>query len=84
MAIRTLDGVGEFIANDNPKAATSLLKLIRKSVKTLQTHPFMGRRTDFADVRELVVHPNYIVSYRVNARTVEILQIWHVAQLRYH
>jgi toxin ParE1/3/4 len=84
MANRMLDGVGEYIAQDNPKAATKLLKQIRKSVKLLQTHPFMGRRTEFEGVRELVVHPNYVVSYRVSADTLQVLQVWHVAQQRYH
>ncbi|MBW8066420.1 MAG: type II toxin-antitoxin system RelE/ParE family toxin, partial [Ferrovum sp.] len=33
-------------------------------------------------LRELVVHPNYIVFYRVQAatRTVEILRVKHAAQ----
>jgi toxin ParE1/3/4 len=84
MANRMLDGVGEYIAQDNPKAATKLLKQIRKSVKLLQAHPFMGRRTEFEGVRELVVHPNYLVSYRVSTDTVQVLQVWHVAQQRYH
>ena len=84
MAVSNLDGVGDYIAKDNPKAAANLLKQIRKSVKLLQAQPFLGRRTEFEDVRDLVVHPNYIVSYRVDALTVQILQIWHVAQQRYH
>lgn len=84
MAASMLDAVGEYIAKDNPKAATSLLKQIKKSIKLLRTHPFMGRRTEFEGVRELVVHPNYIVSYRVSTDTVQILQVWHVAQNRYH
>lgn len=84
MANRMLDGVGEYIAKDNPQAATKLLKQIRKSVNLLQTHPFMGRRTEFEGVRELVVHPNYLVSYRVGNDSVQILQVWHVAQQRYH
>jgi toxin ParE1/3/4 len=79
-----LDGVGAYIAKDNPKAATKLLKQIRKSVKLLQAHPFMGRRTEFEGVRELVAHPNYLVSYRVSTDTVQVLQVWHVAQQRYH
>ncbi len=75
---------GDYIAQDNPKAATKLLKQIRTSVKLLQRHPFMGRRTEFEGVRELVVHANYLVSYRVSSDTVEILQLWHAAQQRYH
>ncbi len=84
MANLMLDGVGAYIAKDNPKAATKLLKQIRKNVKLLQTHPLMGRRTEFDGVRELVVHPNYLVSYRVSTDTVQVLQVWHVAQQRYH
>ncbi len=84
MANFMLDAVGDFIAKDNPKAAAKLLKQIRTSVSLLQANPFLGRRTDFIDVRELVVHPNYLISYRVSADIVEILQVWHVAQQRYH
>lgn len=83
-AARQLDGVGEYVAKDNPKAATRLLKSIRQSANMLKQNPFMGRRTEFDDVRELVVHPNYLLSYRVSSDVVEILQVWHVAQNRYH
>jgi toxin ParE1/3/4 len=84
LATRKLLVVGDYIAQDNPKAATQLLKKIRQSVKLLQRNPFMGRRTEFEGVRELVVHANYLVSYRVSNDTVEILQVWHAAQQRYH
>ncbi len=84
LAARQLDLVGEYIAKDNPRAATKLLKLVRKSANQLKKHPFMGRRTEFDHVRELVVHPNYLLSYRVSAEAIEILQVWHVAQSRYH
>jgi toxin ParE1/3/4 len=84
MATRMLLRAGEYIAQDNPKAATKLLKQIRQTVKLLQRNPFLGRRTEFEGVRELVVHANYLVSYRVSNDTVEILQVWHAAQNRYH
>lgn len=83
-AARQLDGVGEYVARDNPRAATKLLKAIRKNAGMLRQHPFMGRRTEFDNVRELVVHPNYLLSYRVGTEVVEVLQVWHVAQSRYH
>jgi toxin ParE1/3/4 len=83
-AIQQLDRAGQYIAQDNPQAAAKLLKKIRQSVKLLQRNPFLGRRTEFEGVRELVVHANYIVSYRVSHDTVEILQVWHAAQQRYH
>lgn len=83
-AIRQLDGVGEYVSRDDPKAATRLLKSMRKSAELLKRNPFLGRRTEFEDVRELVVHPNYLLSYRVASEVVQILQVWHVAQSRYH
>lgn len=83
-ATRELDRVGAYIAQDNPVAATKTLKAIRKSAMLLKRHPFMGRRTEFTDVRELVVHPNYLLSYRVSSDVVEVLQLWHAAQNRYH
>ena len=48
-------------------------------------HPELGRngRPGLPEwLRELVVHPNYIVFYRVlaEARTVEILRVKHAAQ----
>ncbi len=55
-----------------------------KNANLLKKHPLMGRRTEFDDVRELVVHPNYLLSYRVSTQVVEVLQVWHVAQSRYH
>jgi toxin ParE1/3/4 len=84
IATRTLLGAGEYISKDNPKAATKLLRQIRQTVKLLQRNPFLGRRTEFEGVRELVVHANYLVSYRVSNDTIDILQVWHAAQQRYH
>jgi toxin ParE1/3/4 len=83
-ALRQQDRIGTYIAKDNPPAATQLLKAIKKKSQMLTKHPFIGRRTEFDQVRELVVHTNYLLSYRVNAQRVEILQVWHVAQQRYH
>jgi toxin ParE1/3/4 len=41
----------------------------------------MGRES-LAGVRELVVHRNYLLSYRIRPGRIEILQVWHVAQRR--
>lgn len=84
LATRTLLRIGDYVAQDNPKAVTKLLKQIRVSVKLLIRNPFLGRRTEFEGIRELVVHANYLVSYRVSNDTIEILQVWHAAQQRYH
>lgn len=60
-------------------------KALRDKTRPLAQHPELGRsgRPGLPDwLRELVVHPNYIVFYRVLAesRTVQILRVKHAAQ----
>lgn len=76
--------ISAHISADNRVAANKLIQGFRKSAEVLKQHPLMGRRTEFDDTRQLVVHANYLLSYRVSATEVEILQVWHVAQNRYH
>lgn len=83
-ALRDMRRISTHISQDNRPAAKKLIQGFRRSGAMLAQHPFMGRRTEFDDVRELVVHPNYLLSYRVSADAVEVLQVWHVAQSRYH
>jgi len=68
-ALEDVDGMAAFIARDNPTAADRLAfnhALYRA-----------GRRPG---TRELVVHPNYILIYRVGIDSVEILRLLHARQ----
>ena len=56
----------------------------RQTAERLTAHPFIGRRGDFEGTRELMLHRNYLLTCRVGSEAVEILQIWYVAQKRYH
>jgi len=67
---------------NNPRPAEVLAQSIREKTARLATYPFLGRASEQDDVRELVVHENYLVSYRVWREAIEILQIWHAAQER--
>jgi toxin ParE1/3/4 len=85
MACEDLRGIVRYIAKDNPTRAKSFGKELRDKAKPLAQHPELGRqgRPGLPEwLRELVVHPNYIVFYRVlaEARTVEILRVKHAAQ----
>lgn len=85
MAREDLRAIGQYIGKDNPTQAKSFGKELQGKIKLLAQHPELGRtgRPGLPDyVRELVVHPNYIVFYRVQAeaRTVQILRVKHVAQ----
>ncbi|MFH0728047.1 MAG: type II toxin-antitoxin system RelE/ParE family toxin [Pseudomonadota bacterium] len=85
MAREDLLEIVRYIGKDNPTRAKSFGKELQDKTKPLAQHPNLGRQGRPglpAGVRELVVHPNYIVFYRVlaKARTVEILRVKHAAQ----
>lgn len=85
MAREDLRAIVRFIGKDNPVRAKSFGQELRDKIELLALHPELGRhgRPGLPDwMRELVVHPNYIVFYRVLAETrrVEILRVKHSAQ----
>lgn len=84
-ASEDLRDILRYIGKDNPTRARSFGQELRGKTLPLAQHPEIGRtgRPDLPDyVRELVIHRNYIVFYRVldETRTVEILRVKHVAQ----
>jgi plasmid stabilization system protein ParE len=85
MARDDLRVIIRYIGKDNPTQARSFGKELRDKTKPLAQHPELGRtgRPGLPDwLRELVVHPNYIVLYRVmpEIRTVQILRVKHAAR----
>jgi addiction module RelE/StbE family toxin len=83
-ALADLQRILDYIAQDDPQAAKALAAGFRQTAEHLTNHPFIGRRGDLEGTRELILHRNYLLTYRVSSEVVEILQIWHVAQNRYH
>lgn len=81
-ALADLERIAGRIAADKPLAAAEFVEALRQRVANLARHPLMGRVGAYADTRELVVHRNYLVTYRVRGDEVQILQVWHVAQQR--
>jgi toxin ParE1/3/4 len=85
MAREDLRAIVRHIGKDNLTRARSFGKALRDKTQPLAQHPELGRkgRPGLPDwLRELVVHPNYIVFYRVlaEARIIEILRVKHAAQ----
>ncbi len=70
----------DHIATDNPQAALDLDALIEKKADRLIEQPELYRIGRKRGTREMVVHPNYFVVYRVLKNTVEILRVKHSAQ----
>jgi addiction module RelE/StbE family toxin len=80
-----LRAIVRYIGKDKPAKARNFGQKLRDKTLLLAQHSELGRtgRPGLPDdVRELVVHPNYIVFYRVlhETRTVEILRVKHAAQ----
>ena len=73
--------IHDYIAVENPHAARQVASTIRDQVRILATHPLLGRRGEVPGTRELVIdrYP-YLLAYRINGDTVEILAIWHTAR----
>ena len=46
----------------------------------LDQHPNIGRVGRIKGTRELLVHPNYLLIYRVVGQIVEVLRVKHAAQ----
>ena len=85
MAVEDLRAIVRHIGKEHPTRAKDFRKALHDRTRHFVRHSEMGRcgRPGLpGDVRELVVHPNYIVFYRVVAasRAVLVLRIKHVAQ----
>ncbi len=74
--------IADFIAADSPVNAALFASDLQRKVKQLSTYPEMVRLGRKRGTREMVVHPNYVVIYRVIKKSgvVEILRIKHAAE----
>ncbi|MES2017882.1 MAG: type II toxin-antitoxin system RelE/ParE family toxin [Pseudomonadota bacterium] len=79
-AINDLIKIGQHIAKDSPVNAEKMLSLIESKVLPLAVHPLIGRAGRKRGTFELVAHENYLVIYRVLAKTIEVLRVKHTAQ----
>jgi toxin ParE1/3/4 len=79
-ALKNLAAIAEHIAEDKPERASTFVREIREKTNRLQDFPSIGRAGRVAGTRELVVHNNYIIIYRMKSANVEILRIHHAAQ----
>ena len=73
--------IHDYIAAENPRAARRVASTIRDQVRVLANHPLLGRPGQLPGTRELVIdrYP-YLLAYRINGDTVEVLTIWHTAR----
>ena len=80
-ALRDLTSARDYIAVDSPSAAKRQVEHILKAVGILSRFPETGRPGRIQGTRELVVgRTPFIVSYRVNDGSVELLRVLHGRQ----
>ncbi|WP_426219583.1 type II toxin-antitoxin system RelE/ParE family toxin [Pseudomonas sp. DWRC2-2] len=78
-AILVLTEIIDFIEQYNPVAAASLHRNIVAATEHLSSMPYGFKQGRLSGTREMVVHPNYLVVYRVMEQ-VEILTVLHTRQ----
>lgn len=79
-ALDNLDAAVEYIAADNPMAASKIAKKIWDSTQLLKAQPGLGRPGRVAGTRELVITGlPYIVPYIERDGVIFILRIMHTS-----
>jgi plasmid stabilization system protein ParE len=83
VARERLNGIIEYIAEDDPAAARRWSESLFHRVEKLQTFPEMGRVVPEVGKREVreVFHGDYRVIYKVRRREVLVLTIRHGRRL---
>ena len=80
-ALEDRDQIFDYIEQDNPRAAVAVDDRIREQAELLVKLPESGRPGRVKGTRELViVRTPYIVTYRIQNRTVRVLRVLHSAQ----
>jgi toxin ParE1/3/4 len=81
LAVSHLRSAYEYIAEDNPKAADTILERIFSAVEFLEKHPLLGRPGRVEGTRELVILGTpLIVACRPLRGRVEVLAVLHAAR----
>lgn len=70
----------EFLSERSESAALHMLDKIAQSVDRLSLQPSLYREGRVPGTREMVIHPNYIIVYRVHSYEVEIVSLLHSRQ----
>jgi toxin ParE1/3/4 len=76
-ASNNLQDIIGYIADRNLSAAVDLQEAIEQATSQLPQHPYLYRHGRVAGTREIVVHPNYVIVYRVTNSAIEILSVLH-------
>ncbi len=82
-----IERVREFLDINNPEAAKRALRVIFTALERVEEFPDLGRPTDDADVRQIVIPfgaAGYIVRYTLLPEPGDllVLRLWHGREAR--
>ena len=82
-ALRDLEGIRDYIADDSPRYAALVIERIIAGVERLSSFPGSGRmvleRND-PEIREVIIRP-YRVVYRLRPGVVEIATVFRASRM---
>nr|WP_298059894.1 type II toxin-antitoxin system RelE/ParE family toxin [uncultured Halomonas sp.] len=70
----------DYLGDRNHYAAEALQSTIEETTEALPQHPYLYRPGRVSGTREAVVHPNYLVIYRVAMDHIAIVDVLHARQ----
>ena len=79
-AMNDREQIMDFIAQDNPQAALDLDSLFEEKANMLIEHPNLFKPGRIKGTRHAIVHPNYVLVYKVSGDIVTILRVLHTSQ----
>ena len=69
-----------YITDRNPDAAFWLDQEVSRKLELLRKFPELGRPGRVAGSRELIIHPNYLLIYRIATSTIDVIRMLHARQ----
>jgi plasmid stabilization system protein ParE len=86
-SLSDIERIREFLDINNPEAAKRALRVIFAALEKVQEFPDLGRPTEDAEMRQIVIRfgaAGYIVRYTILPETgdVLVLRVWHGREVR--
>ncbi|MFJ1301748.1 type II toxin-antitoxin system RelE/ParE family toxin [Pseudomonadota bacterium AL_CKDN230030165-1A_HGKHYDSX7] len=66
-----------YLAERSPSAARSLRQRIERAVLPATGYPYLHRPGRVPGTREVVVHPSYVVVYRITHNALQVVSVLH-------
>ena len=76
-AVESLEDITGYIAERDEAAARRLQAVAEDCAERLPQLPYMYRAGRVPGTREAVIHPNYLLIYRVTSEAIEVISVMH-------